>query len=112
MNLSRDLEQWTNATFVGQPTGNAVVFFGDHLDLKLPVSGLVVNVSSLPWYPIDARDKRPFIGPRLYTPLTSADYRANIDPAMRAIIARGTEPQLGDKVQQAVSRGTLPRHSL
>ena len=105
MNLAEDLEQWTNATFVGQPTGNSLVFFGDHRELKLPVSGMTVNISSLPWYPANPRDNRAFIAPRLYTALSSGDYRANVDPAMRAIIARGTQPRLADQVEQAMSRG-------
>ncbi|MEP6509132.1 MAG: hypothetical protein ABJC63_12990 [Gemmatimonadales bacterium] len=105
MNLAEDLEQWTNATFVGQPTGNSLVFFGDHRQITLPVSGFTVNISSLPWYPANPTDKRAFIAPRLYTALSSVDYRSNVDPAMRAIISRGTQPRLVDRVEQAISRG-------
>jgi len=105
MNLAQDLEKWTNATFVGQPTGNATVFFGDHEQIALPVSGLTVNVSTLPWYPDDPRDQRPFIAPRLYTALLSADYRANIDPAIRAILDMGSRPSLAERIQQSISRG-------
>jgi hypothetical protein len=39
MNLARDLERWTSATFVGEPTGNARYFFGDHDPVELPASG-------------------------------------------------------------------------
>lgn len=105
MNLALDLERWTNATFVGQPTGNAIVFFGDTERLALPVSGLTVNVSSLPWYPANPRDTRQFIPPRLYTPLLFADYRANIDPAMRVILARGTTVSLSERIQQSIQKG-------
>jgi hypothetical protein len=105
MNLVEDLEQWTNATFVGEPTGNALTFFGDHTQIVLPVSGITVNVSTLPWYPSNPRDKRNFIAPRLYVPMTSAEYRAGIDPAMRAIIARGSQPTLAQSVEAAMTRG-------
>ena len=105
MNLAQDLESWTNATFVGQPTGNATVFFGDHEQVTLPASGLTVNVSTLPWYPEHPRDRRPFIAPRLYAAMVSADYRANVDPAMRAILSAGTGPSFAERVQQSVLKG-------
>jgi hypothetical protein len=105
MNLARDLERWTNATFVGEPTGNAGYFFGDHDQVRLPASGLTVNVSTLAWPPYDPRDRRDFLAPAIYAPLTSADYRANIDPAMRAIDARATLPPLGARIEGAVLRG-------
>lgn len=105
MNLIQDIEQWTNATIVGEPTGIATVFFGDHEQFILPASGLTVNVSTLPWYPADPRDKRAFIAPRLYTPMTSAEYRTNLDPAMSAILSRGTRPTVSQRIESAISSG-------
>jgi hypothetical protein len=105
MNLARDLEHWTNATFVGEPTGNAGYFFGDHVQVPLPASGLTLNVSTLTWPPYDPRDRRDFLAPSVYVPLTSAQFRANVDPAMRAIVARGAAPSLGTRVEAAVLGG-------
>lgn len=105
MNLVLDLEAWTNATTIGEPTGNATVFYGDHAPVRLPVSGITVNVSTLPWYPDDPRDTRQFIAPRVYTPMTAAQYRAGIDPAMTAILARGTGPALGAQLEPLVLAG-------
>ena len=105
MNLALDLEQWTNATFVGEPTGNATMFFGDHEQIVLPASGLTVNVSTLPWHPDDPRDRRPFLAPDIYAPLTSADYRAGVDPALRAIRSRGAGPRLSERVEAAIAGG-------
>ncbi|MFN8177314.1 MAG: hypothetical protein U0167_05270 [bacterium] len=105
MNLVLDLEQWTRATFVGEPTGNATVFFGDHDPLVLPRSGISVNVSTLPWYPYDPRDRRPFVAPSVYAPLTSAQYRANVDPAMQAILDRASKRDWVESVEAAVALG-------
>jgi hypothetical protein len=105
MNLVQDLEQWTNATFVGAPTGNATVFFGDHKQIVLPVSGITVNVSTLPWYPADPRDRRSFIAPRLYTPMTSSDYREGVDPAMSAILRLASTKSIAERVDSALARG-------
>ena len=102
MNLALDLERWSNATFVGEPTGNATMFFGDHDRLVLPASGLTVNVSTLPWHPDDPRDHRPFLPPDLYTPLTADEYRDNVDPAMRAIREAIAGPSLVGRIEAAV----------
>ncbi|HET9328481.1 MAG TPA: hypothetical protein VFQ05_17070 [Candidatus Eisenbacteria bacterium] len=105
MNLALDLEKWTDATFVGEPTGNATFFFGDHRSVVLPRSGISVNVSTLPWRPYDPRDRRDYLAPRLYTPLTSAQYTKGQDPAMEAILAYGSEPPLTAVMEAAVLRG-------
>jgi hypothetical protein len=87
MNLVLDLEHWTNATFVGEPTGNATTFFGDHVPVRLPNSGITVMVSALRWRPYDQRDQRLFVSPTLSAPMTSAAYRENRDPSLEAILA-------------------------
>lgn len=107
MNLALDLERWSDATFVGEPTGNATTFFGDHAQLVLPASGITVNVSTLPWRAPDPRDHRPFLAPEIYAPLTSADYRAGVDPVLRAIRTRAREGSLADRVEAAIAAGDL-----
>jgi hypothetical protein len=104
MNLALDLEKWTNATFVGEPTGNATVFFGDHTQVRLPASGITVNVSTLPWYPDDPRDRRNFIAPRMYAPMTSSDYKTGTDPVMRVIAAAGASPDPVAEIEAALAR--------
>jgi tetratricopeptide (TPR) repeat protein len=81
------------------------MFFGDHERIVLPASGLTVQVSTLPWHPDDPRDHRPFLAPDIYTPLTSADYRAGVDPAMGAILSRGAGPRLAERVEAAIAGG-------
>jgi Tetratricopeptide repeat len=98
MNLVLDLEQWTNATFVGTPTGNATLFFGDHEQMVLPRSGITVNVSTLPWYPSDPRDHRDAKTPSWYTPSTSNDYATGRDPALAAILEDSLRPLIADRL--------------
>jgi hypothetical protein len=105
MNLVLDLEQWTNATFVGAPTGNATVFFGDHTQHRLPRSGLTVNLSTLPWYPANPRDHRDFKAPQYYAPITSADYAAGRDPALSLVLDPALRPQVSERLSALVSRG-------
>jgi hypothetical protein len=105
MNLVLDLEHWTNATFVGEPTGNATVVFGDHEPLNLPRSGMQVQVSTLAWYPPDPKDHRDAVTPAIYTPVRSPDDLAARDPAVAAILAYGSRPDLVGQVRAAVERG-------
>jgi len=105
MNLVLDLEQWTSATFVGTPTGNATLFFGDHTPLLLPRNGLTVNISSLPWYPSDPRDTREFKAPVWYTPITSDDYRAGRDPALQTILDPARRPSIAEALGPALAAG-------
>lgn len=104
MNLVLDLEQWTNATFVGEPTGNATNFYGDHRPLALPASGLTLNISSLPWYAYDARDQRDFKPPALFTPITATDYRTARDPALAAILDPANGRGLADALAPLLAR--------
>ena len=83
--LVAELELNTNATFVGEPTGECPNQWGDPTDLRLPNSGIVIQLSTLWWQPEDPRDDRSFIKPSVPAPLTFADYAANTDPAMIAI---------------------------
>ncbi len=107
MNLARDLEQWTSATFVGEPTGNARRFYGDHEELALPASGLVATVSTLFWPSYDPRDNRDFLAPAIFTPLTSDAYRQNVDPAMTAILGHAITAPLADRLHASAATGDL-----
>jgi hypothetical protein len=48
-NLVNELDCYTNATFVGEPTGNAPNQYGDARRLELPRSKIRVFISSLYW---------------------------------------------------------------
>src|SRR5262245_24627901 len=86
-NAATYFERYTNATFVGEPTGSSPNFVGEEMPFTLPYSKIVANVSDLFWktgWPIDYRT---WIAPQIYTPPTFANYRAGRDPAMEAIMA-------------------------
>jgi hypothetical protein len=86
MRFTSTLEQWTDAIFVGEPTGQPPNTFGGVNVYRLPHSGLPLRVSSRLW--IGGRtsdDTRPWIAPDLVAELTAADYAAGVDPAMESI---------------------------
>lgn len=87
MNLAVDLERWTRALFVGEPTGSSPNHYGENVDLTLPVSGLRATVSSLWWQTSLPFDDRPWIAPDLPAYLTAAQFATGHDPALAAIDA-------------------------
>lgn len=109
MNLATELERYAEPVFVGEPTGTSPHFFGDHQPLVLPHSGIRVNISTVWWQTQNPRDRRAFLAPAIYTPMTAADYRANRDPALAAIRAAGTAPALADRMAAAVARDDTVR---
>jgi hypothetical protein len=99
------LEAWTQATFVGEPTGQKPSQYGDHRPLRLPLTGLTVQVSTLFHQAPNETDARAFIPPRLYTPLDSRSYRDGVDPAMVAILSPDSTSSWTEAVASRVAAG-------
>ena len=81
-NAVNELEKYTNAIFVGEPTAATPNHFGDARNVVLPNSKVAIRASTLWWQDMDPRDTRKWTAPQLAAELTSADYKANVDPAM------------------------------
>jgi tetratricopeptide (TPR) repeat protein len=100
--LVNELERYTNAVFVGEPTGGKPNHFGDSRRITLPNSGVTVRVSTL-WWQQDERDRRLWTAPQVAADLTSADYRANRDPALRAALAYSPRRTLRELLVEAAT---------
>lgn len=85
-NLVNELENYTEVTFIGEPTAENVNFFGDVNLEKLPNSGLTVRLSFMWWQDMDPRDHRNATFPEVHIELSSTDYRKNIDPVLEAAL--------------------------
>src|SRR4029079_11282282 len=83
--LVNNLEDYTEAIFVGEPTGGKRNSYGDSRRITLPNSGVTVRVSTL-WWQEDERDKRQWKAPDISAELTFDDYRNNVYPALPAIL--------------------------
>ena len=104
--LVNDLEQYTDAVFVGEPSGGKANSYGDSRKITLPHSGLTVRVSTL-WWQEDPRDSREWKAPDIAADLTSHDYRNNRDPAWEAARGYRPEPSLADRMREALKAGTV-----
>jgi tetratricopeptide (TPR) repeat protein len=87
MNLVGDLENSTQTIFIGEPTGSRPNFTGEINFIELPNTGIKVSASSLYWQKAVSSDKRKWVFPEVYAPLSFSDYKNNIDPAMNAVYA-------------------------
>ena len=84
-NLVNEIEKFTEAIFVGEPTGSSPNLYGDPVIMTLPNSRMPFRVSTL-WHQIDPNDRRPFTAPEIFAEVTPEDYRKNIDPALNAVL--------------------------
>lgn len=85
-NLVNQLEKYTEATFVGEPTAAHPNHYGDNRPFELPNSHLTVRASSLWWQDLDPRDDRYWTAPEVAADLSSEDYRLGRDPAFQAVL--------------------------
>ena len=112
--LVHDLETYTDAVFVGEPTAGKPNSYGDSRRITLPNSGITVRASIYYWQRGHPLDTRRWKGPDVAAELTSRDYRANVDPAMREILAWKPEPSLAERMRDAFaagdSAGALQQH--
>jgi hypothetical protein len=103
--LVHDLEEYTDAVFVGEPTAGKPNSYGDSRKIALPNSGITVRASIFYWQRTHPLDSRRWKGPDVAAELTSRDYRSNVDPAMREVLAYRPEPTLVERMGAAFAAG-------
>lgn len=103
--LVHDLEEYTDAVFVGEPTAGKPNSYGDSRAVTLPNSGITVRAAVHYWQRGHPFDTRRWKGPDIAAELTSRDYRLSVDPAMREILAWKPEPSLAERMREAFAAG-------
>ena len=104
-NTVNELEKYTNAIFVGEPTAANPNHFGDARNVVLPNSKIAIRASTLWWQDMDPRDTRKWTAPQIAAELTFADYKANIDPAMNAVLKFVPGRSLPEQLTNALKSG-------
>ena len=84
--LAHMFDIWTEAVFVGEPTGSSPQFWGDHDFFRLPHSDLLVSASPTWWQPGGPYDRRAWLPPAWTFEPRFDDYVAGRDPALSAIL--------------------------
>jgi len=106
-NFVNQIEKWTEAIFIGEPTSDHVNMYGDNRPFTLPNSGLTVRASTLWWQDLDPRDERKWTAPEIATDLSFQDYLAGRDPAFQAVLDYKPGSTISELVQRASSSDSL-----
>jgi hypothetical protein len=105
MNLTTELERWTNTLFAGEPTGSTPSHFGDARRYTLPNSGLTLRLSSVYWRDWSVNEKRTAIVPEILVGLTAREYLGGHDPVLGAILAFEAPEDLAGQLLVAFEQG-------
>lgn len=112
-NLASALEHRTETLFAGEPTGSAPNHYGDAVDLLLPRSKIVVQISTRYWEDGGPYDRRRWIAPsapELAVRSTHADHAAGRDPVLEAVLAHRPEPVVAAPLEAAVASELVGRY--
>ena len=84
-NLVNELDTYTNVTFVGEPTGENINFFGDNNAVRLPNSQIPVRLSWAWWQNKPPWDEREWMPPHHSVEMEFSDFVENRDPVLNSI---------------------------
>lgn len=99
------LEKYTDAVFVGEPSASKGNHYGDSRRITLPNSGMTVRASIYYWQHWHPLDLRQWSAPEVAAELSSEDYRAGVDPALRAALAYVPRKTFREILDEALTEG-------
>jgi hypothetical protein len=100
--LLDDLQKYSMALFVGEPSGSKGNTYGDSRQIKLPNSGITVRASVYYWQDWSPFVTRQWTAPDIAAEMTFADYRANKDPALDAALSYVPAKSLDVRMREAM----------
>jgi tetratricopeptide (TPR) repeat protein len=103
--LLNRLEKDTDVLFVGEPSGSKGNDYGDSRRITLPNSGVTARVSIYYWQEWEPWDVRPWTAPQVTAELSSEDYRAGLDPALKAVLSYAPRKPLAQILDEALTEG-------
>lgn len=105
--LVNELEKYSNAIFVGEPTGSSPNLYADPVTFTLPNSKLPFRASTL-WHQTNPTDRRIFTLPEIYAEITPDDFRNNRDPVMNEILNYVPGTTFKDLTAEAATNKDIP----
>jgi peptidase S41-like protein len=87
-NFAAELDRYTRAIIVGEPTGGGVETYGDTFAVAMPTAGWTVHIAARYHERKNGpRDRRLAVEPAVRVELTSAQYFSGLDPVLsRALL--------------------------
>ena len=86
-NLVNELDNYTNVTFVGEPTSENINFFGDANTIELPNSKMQGQISFAWWQDKPQWENGPWTEPDIAVEMSFEEYCANKDPVVETILS-------------------------
>jgi tetratricopeptide (TPR) repeat protein len=85
-NLVNELDNYTNAVFIGEPTGENINFYGDNNELILPNTKTPVYLSFAWWQDKPQWENDDWLTPHIAVDMSFNDYRSNKDPILETAL--------------------------
>ena len=85
-NFLNQVERYTEAIIVGEPSSSSPNFLGEETDVELPWSRVRASISTHYWQDSAPTDHRQWIYPDIPITLSAADYFANRDPVLESVL--------------------------
>ncbi len=98
-NLVLELDNYTNAIFVGEPTSENVNFYGDNNKVTLPNSEIPVFLSWAWWQDKPQWQNAPWLAPHIAVEMSFEEYRTNQDPVLETALNFDSENFITDPMQ-------------
>ena len=86
-NLVNEMDNYTNAIFIGEPTAENVNFYGDNRRVDLPNSKIPVYLSFAWWQDKPQWEGAPWTAPHIALEMSFEDYQTNRDPVLEASLS-------------------------
>lgn len=103
--LLNELEQYTDALFVGEGSGSTPDQYGDPRRIQLANSGVTLRVSRLYWSSWRAFEPRDGTAPHLIAALGIDDYMAERDPVLERALEHAEPASLAALVGETIDNG-------
>ena len=88
-NLVNEMDNYTNAIFLGEPSGENVNFYGDNNRVELPNSKTPVYLSFAWWQDKPQWENAPWAAPHIAIDMSFDEYASNQDPVLDAALDFG-----------------------
>jgi tetratricopeptide (TPR) repeat protein len=98
-NLVNELSNYTEAIFIGEPTGENINFYGDNREVVLPNSKIPVRLSFAWWQDKPQWKGGPWTAPHLAVEMSFEDYRTNHDPVLQTALEFSADNFIIDPMQ-------------
>ncbi|NIX65403.1 tetratricopeptide repeat protein [Gaetbulibacter sp. S0825] len=85
-NLVNEMSNYTNAIFVGEPTGENINFYGDNRTVELPNSKIPVFLSFAWWQDKPQWENADWLAPHIAVDMSFEEYKTNKDPVLQTAL--------------------------